>query len=173
MCIRDSVSLDAPKNAEVIRVRTAQEMRNAVFARYQEASAIIMCAAVADFRPVSEAVQKIKKTSSGVSLELEPTPDILAELGRARGDRILIGFAAETENLREHARQKLERKNCDMIVANLVGLPGSGFESDSNQVVLALRTGESIEIPLASKRAVADSILNQIPKLRAGVASAR
>src|SRR5579863_4023552 len=94
------VSLTPPKGAEVIHVRTAAEMRNAVFANLEPATVVIKCAAVADFRPMAEAKQKIKKTSARISLELEPTPDILAELGRKRGDRLLIGFAAETENLR-------------------------------------------------------------------------
>jgi phosphopantothenoylcysteine decarboxylase/phosphopantothenate--cysteine ligase len=121
---------------------------------------------VADFRPTSEARQKIKKTSARISLELDPTPDILAELGRNRGDRLLIGFAAETENLEREAKRKLETKNCDMIVANLVGQSGTGFDSDSNEVALALRTGEYIELPKASKREIADQILGQILKLR-------
>jgi phosphopantothenoylcysteine decarboxylase/phosphopantothenate--cysteine ligase len=95
--------------------------------------------------------------------------DILAELGRKRGDRLLIGFAAETENLRAEARRKLEVKNCDMVVGNLVGDSDTGFESDSNEVVLALRTGEFIPIERASKREIADRILDQILKLRRSV----
>ena len=87
--------------------------------------------------------QKVKKTAARVSLELDPTPDILAELGRKKGDRLLIGFAAETENLHQEARRKLESKNCDMVVANLVGGSETGFESDENEVVLVLRTGET------------------------------
>jgi phosphopantothenoylcysteine decarboxylase / phosphopantothenate---cysteine ligase len=127
---------------------------------------VIQCAAVADFRPSVESKQKIKKTAARVSLELEPTPDILEELGRKRGDRLLVGFAAETENLREYARRKLEAKNCDMVVANLVGQPESGFEADSNEVVLVLRSGEFVPLPLASKREIADGILTEIAKLR-------
>jgi phosphopantothenoylcysteine decarboxylase/phosphopantothenate--cysteine ligase len=160
------VSLNPPAGAEVIRVRTAAEMRDAVFANLEPATIVIKCAAVADFRPSTESAQKIKKTSARVSLELDPTPDILAELGRKRGDRILIGFAAETDHLREEARRKLESKNCDMVVANLVGQAETGFEADSNEVLLALRTGEFIAVPRASKREVADQILSQIPRLR-------
>jgi phosphopantothenoylcysteine decarboxylase/phosphopantothenate--cysteine ligase len=163
--ITGPVSLEPPSGAAVVRVRTAQEMRDAVFANLEPATVIIKCAAVADFRAAAESVQKIKKTGSGVSLELEPTPDILSELGRKRGKRLLIGFAAETENLRDHARQKLEAKNCDMIVANLVGQPGTGFDADSNEVLLALRSGEFIPLSKASKREVADRILSQILKL--------
>jgi phosphopantothenoylcysteine decarboxylase/phosphopantothenate--cysteine ligase len=148
-------------------------MRDAVFANLQPATIVIKCAAVADFRPSTESKQKIKKTSARLSLELDPTPDILAELGRKRGDRLLIGFAAETVDLEAEARRKLEGKNCDMIVANLVGQSDTGFESDSNEVVLALRTGEMIPLPRASKREIADQILSQILKLRRAAAATR
>jgi phosphopantothenoylcysteine decarboxylase / phosphopantothenate---cysteine ligase len=163
------VSLDPPKGADVIHVRTAAEMRDAVFANLEPATVIVKCAAVADFRPSTEARQKIKKTSARISLELDPTVDILAELGRKRGDRLLIGFAAETQNLEQEARRKLETKNCDMVVANLVGESGTGFESDMNEVALALRTGEFIPLARASKREIADLILNQVLKLRRAV----
>jgi len=159
------VNLEAPKGAEVVRIKTAEQMRDAVFAHLEPATIIIKCAAVADYRPAVEATQKVKKTGKTVTLELEPTPDILAELGQKRGDRILVGFAAETENLQEYARRKIEAKNCDMIVANLVG-GETGFESDSNEVSLALRNGDYIALPKASKRAVADSILDHILKLK-------
>jgi phosphopantothenoylcysteine decarboxylase/phosphopantothenate--cysteine ligase len=165
------VTLNPPQGAEVIHVRTAAEMRDAVFANLEPATVVIKCAAVADFRPSVESKQKIKKTSARVSLELEPTPDILAELGRKRGDRLLIGFAAETENLQEEARRKLETKNCDMVVANLVGKPDTGFESDANEVLLALRTGEFIPLARASKREIAGQILGQILKLRRELAA--
>jgi phosphopantothenoylcysteine decarboxylase / phosphopantothenate---cysteine ligase len=171
--ISGPVSLNPPAGAEVIHVRTAAEMRDAVFANLEPATVVIKCAAVADFRPSVESRQKIKKTSARISLELDPTPDILAELGVAlgkqRGDRLLIGFAAETENLEHEARRKLETKNCDMVVANLVGQAETGFESDVNEVALALRTGEFIPLPKASKREIADQILNQILKLRRAV----
>lgn len=164
------VNLNPPPGAEVIHVRTAAEMRHAVFANLEPATVVIKCAAVADFRPSTESKQKIKKTSARLSLELDPTPDILAELGRKRGDRLLIGFAAETENLEREARRKLETKNCDMVVANLVGESGTGFESDTNEVALALRTGEFIPLPRASKREIADEILSRIPQLHRAVA---
>jgi phosphopantothenoylcysteine decarboxylase/phosphopantothenate--cysteine ligase len=159
------VSIDAPHGVELVKVRTAQEMRDAVFAHLEPATVIVKCAAVADFRPSAESLQKIKKTAARVSLELDPTPDILAELGQKRGGRLLIGFAAETENLREYARGKLETKNCDMIVGNLVGRPETGFESDSNEVSLALRSGVFIPLERASKREIADRILTEIGKL--------
>jgi phosphopantothenoylcysteine decarboxylase/phosphopantothenate--cysteine ligase len=167
--ISGPVGLNPPAGAEVIHVRTAAEMRDAVFANLEPATVVIKCAAVADFRPSVESRRKIKKTSARISLELDPTPDILAELGRKRGDRLLIGFAAETENLEHEARRKLETKNCDMVVANLVGQAETGFESDTNEVALALRTGEFIPLPRASKREIADQILNQILKLRRAV----
>jgi phosphopantothenoylcysteine decarboxylase/phosphopantothenate--cysteine ligase len=171
--ISGPVNLNPPAGAEVIHVRTAAEMRDAVFANLEPATVVIKCAAVADFRPSAESKQKIKKTSARISLELDPTPDILAELGAAlgkrRGDRLLIGFAAETENLEREARRKLETKNCDMVVANLVGQSETGFESDVNEVALALRTGEFIPLPRASKREIADQILSQILKLRRAV----
>jgi phosphopantothenoylcysteine decarboxylase/phosphopantothenate--cysteine ligase len=108
-----------------------------------------------------------------MSLELDPTPDILAELGQKKGDRLLIGFAAETENLIESARQKLKSKNCDMVVANLVNQDGTGFESDENEVVLVLRTGESIPIARAPKREIADRIFDQVLRLRLALHAAR
>lgn len=164
--ISGPVTLNPPKGVDVIHVRTAAQMRDAVFANLEPATIVIKCAAVADFRPSVESKQKIKKTSARISLELEPTPDILAEIGRKRGDRLLIGFAAETENLEMEARRKLETKNCDMVVANLVGRSDTGFESDANEVVLALRTGELIPLPRASKREIADQILGQVLQLR-------
>jgi phosphopantothenoylcysteine decarboxylase / phosphopantothenate---cysteine ligase len=165
--ISGPVSLPSPPHLERTMVRTAQEMRDAVFARLDEAGIVIKCAAVADFRVAHPSGNKIKKTAARVSLELDPTPDILAELGRKKGDRLLIGFAAETDNLRAEAKRKLEAKNCDMLVANLVGDgKDSGFESDSNEVLLALRSGEIIELRRASKREIADQILDRILQLR-------
>ncbi|HEY1338492.1 MAG TPA: bifunctional phosphopantothenoylcysteine decarboxylase/phosphopantothenate--cysteine ligase CoaBC [Bryobacteraceae bacterium] len=160
------VHLPSPAGVEVIPVRTASEMREAVFANLEHAGIVIKAAAVADFHLSKVPDQKVKKTAARVSMELDPTPDILAELGRKKGDRLLIGFAAETQNLEQEARRKLESKNCDMIVGNLVGGTDSGFESDHNEVVLALRTGEMIRLPLASKREIADRIFDEALKLR-------
>ena len=166
------VSLEAPRGSEVVRVRTAAEMRDAVFSKLAAATVVIKCAAVADFRPAHPAAQKMKKLGKAVSLELNPVGDILAELGRADlGNRLLVGFAAETENLIEYARRKLEEKNCDMIVANLVGAKtvdgeGSAFESDTNEVAMIMRGGEVIEVPRAPKREIADRILGQVVRMR-------
>ena len=146
----------APRNVTVVPVRTANEMRTQVFEHLDSATIVIKAAAVADFHLNHVPQQKIKKTSARLSLELDPTPDILAELGQKKRDFLLIGFAAETENLEREARRKLETKNCDMVVANLVGGADTGFESDQNEVAIALRTGEFLKLPRASKRELAD-----------------
>jgi phosphopantothenoylcysteine decarboxylase/phosphopantothenate--cysteine ligase len=166
------VSLEAPRGAEVVRVQTAAEMRDAVFSKLDAATVVIKCAAVADFRVAHPAAQKIKKQGKPVSLEVDPVGDILAELGRTPlGNRLLVGFAAETENVIEYARRKLEEKNCDMIVANMVGATsvggeGSAFESDTNEVAMVMRGGEVIEVARAPKREIADRILGQVVRLR-------
>jgi phosphopantothenoylcysteine decarboxylase/phosphopantothenate--cysteine ligase len=160
------VHLEPPEGAEVIRVQTAVEMRSAVMARLAEATVIIKAAAVADYHRVNAPSHKLKKTAARLSLELDPTPDILAELGRKKGDRLLVGFAAETENLVEEARRKLESKNCDMVVANLVSAEGEGFESDENEVVLVLSTGEAIPVKRAPKTAIAHRIFDEMIRLR-------
>jgi phosphopantothenoylcysteine decarboxylase/phosphopantothenate--cysteine ligase len=160
------VHLPPPRGVEVIQVRTAQEMRDKVLANLGPAGIVIKSAAVADFHLSRVHEQKIKKTAARVSLELDPTPDILAELGRNKGDRLLIGFAAETQNLQQEARRKLDSKNCDMVVANLVGGAETGFESDQNEVTLVMRTGETLPLPRASKREIADRIFDEVVKLR-------
>ena len=159
------VSLAPPRGVEVIGVRTAAEMREKVFANLEPAGIVVKAAAVADFRLSKVPDQKMKKTAARLSLELDPTPDILSELGRNKGGRLLIGFAAETENVQAEARRKLESKNCDMIVGNLVG-GETGFESEENEVVLALRTGETVSVPRAPKRVIADRIFDEALKLR-------
>jgi len=167
------VQLPDPAGVQVIHVRTAVEMRNAVMEHLADTSIIVKSAAVADYHLSRVPQHKVKKTSARMSLDLDPTPDILAELGQKKGDRLLIGFAAETENLTESARQKLKSKNCDMVVANLVNQEGSGFESDQNEVVLVLRTGDTIPIARAPKREIADRIFDQVTKLRLALHAAR
>lgn len=171
--ISGPVHLSPPAGAKVVRVETAVEMRKAVLEHLEQATIIVKAAAVADYHLTRVPSRKMKKTAARISLELEPTPDILAELGEKKGDRLLIGFAAETENLREEARRKLASKNCDMIVANLVGQEGAGFDSDFNEVVLALATGELIEVPRASKREIADRIFDEALKLRLALHASR
>jgi phosphopantothenoylcysteine decarboxylase/phosphopantothenate--cysteine ligase len=166
------VHLAPPRGLEVISVRTAAEMRHKVFENLAAASIVVKAAAVADFHLSKVPEQKVKKTAARMSLELDPTPDILAELGRKKGDRLLIGFAAETQNLHQEARRKLESKNCDMVVGNLVGGSDTGFESDQNEVVLALATGELIPLPRAAKREIADRIFDEALKLRLALRAA-
>ncbi len=128
---------------------------------------------MADYHLAQVPRHKIKKTAMRMSLDLDPTLDILAELGRKKGDRLLIGFAAETQNLIESARQKLESKNCDMVVANLVNQEATGFEADENEVVLVLSTGETIPLSRAPKREIADRIFDQVLKLRLALHAAQ
>ncbi len=163
------VNLAAPRGVERIDVQTAQEMRDAVFAHLAPASIVIKCAAVADFRVAQPPLQKIKKTAARLSMELDPTPDILAEIGRNKGDRLLIGFAAETENLKQESQRKLQAKNCDMIVGNLVGQSETGFESDMNEVLLVTKSS-AVVVERAPKRAIADRIFTEALKLRATLA---
>jgi phosphopantothenoylcysteine decarboxylase/phosphopantothenate--cysteine ligase len=164
--ISGPVHLAPPRGVEVIPVRTAVEMRAKVMENLGPAHIVIKAAAVADFHLSKVPEQKVKKTAARLSLELDPTPDILAELGRKKDDRLLIGFAAETQNLAQEARRKLESKNCDMVVGNLVGGSDVGFESDQNEAILVLRTGETIPLARASKREIADRIFDQVLKLR-------
>jgi len=171
--ISGPVHLAAPRGVVLVGVQTAAEMRQAVLDHMQPATILIKAAAVADYHVASVPSRKIKKTAARMSLELDPTPDILAELGQKKGDRLLIGFAAETENLRQEARRKLQSKNCDMVVGNLVGQEGAGFESDTNEVTLVLVTGETLALPLASKRDIADRILDEALKLRLALHAAQ
>ncbi|MGA7413530.1 MAG: bifunctional phosphopantothenoylcysteine decarboxylase/phosphopantothenate--cysteine ligase CoaBC [Bryobacteraceae bacterium] len=160
------VSLPPPLGVEVVRVRTAQEMRSAVMERLSPSSIIIKAAAVADYHLAKVPQHKLKKTAARLSVELDPTPDILAEVGQKKGDRLLIGFAAETDHLVEEARRKMQTKNCDMVVANFVGHEGTGFESDLNEVTMVTRGGETIHAGPAEKSDIAELILDQVLKLR-------
>jgi len=160
------VNLSEPRNVEVVKVQTAAQMFDAVKKHLEESTIIIKAAAVADYHRADAPQHKVKKTAARMSLELDPTVDILAELGRNKGDRLLIGFAAETENLIAEARRKLESKNCDMVVANLVSQDGIGFDSNDNEVVLVTRTAGPIQVSRAPKRAIAARILDETMKLR-------
>jgi phosphopantothenoylcysteine decarboxylase/phosphopantothenate--cysteine ligase len=160
------VRLNPPADVELIPVRTAGEMRQAVMARLAEATIVIKAAAVADYYVSEPSRQKRKKTATRLSLELDPTPDILSELGHRQRDYLLVGFAAETENIIEEARRKLVAKNCDMIVGNLVGREDSGFEADANEIDIVMSTGQVIHFGPAEKRQVAEVILDQLAGLR-------
>jgi phosphopantothenoylcysteine decarboxylase/phosphopantothenate--cysteine ligase len=154
--------LRVPEGVDWIPVRSTEEMRNAVRERAAEANVIVMAAAVSDYRPAAAQPQKMKRGDERLVLELEPTPDILAELGREKGSRILVGFAAETANVSENARGKLARKGADMIVANDVTQEGAGFDTDTNIVTLFLRDGREIPLPKLTKFEVANRIFDEI-----------
>jgi phosphopantothenoylcysteine decarboxylase/phosphopantothenate--cysteine ligase len=164
--ISGPVSIPAPKRSELTSVRTAREMRQAVLEHLEEATIIVKSAAVADYHVSEVPKQKLKKTAARLSLELDPTPDILAEVGQKKGDRLLIGFAAETENLMEEARRKMISKHCDMVIANLINQDGLGFESDRNEVEIITRSGGRVHAGPADKREIADRILDQVAVLR-------
>jgi phosphopantothenoylcysteine decarboxylase/phosphopantothenate--cysteine ligase len=150
---------------ETVAVRSAEEMERAVAAHASRATVVIAAAAVSDYRPASASASKAKKGEGPVTLELVRTPDILKGLGEAKGGRVLVGFAAETEDVLENAARKLEGKNLDLIVANDVTLPGAGFGGDTNAVVLLRRDGSRVDVPLASKREVAERILDEVRAL--------
>src|SRR5437660_4381988 len=157
-------SLTPPGASEVTRVESAEEMRQAVLRFLPESSIVIKTAAVSDYRPKAPAAQKIKRIGP-VSLELEPTTDILAELGRLKESQVIIGFAAETQNALENARKKLKAKSVDAIVVNDVSRPGIGFDSDRNAVTI-ITQDEFFEIPETTKWEVAQSVLDHAVRLR-------
>ncbi len=151
--------------AEFVSVVSAAEMAEAVKSRFPAMDAAILCAAVADYRPVVVSDQKIKKKDGNLVIELERTEDILKTLGMTRRkDQILAGFAAETENLAENALKKLHSKNLDWIAANQVGVPGCGFQSDTNKITLYGKDGSVISLPQTGKTELAKQILAHILK---------
>jgi phosphopantothenoylcysteine decarboxylase/phosphopantothenate--cysteine ligase len=159
------VALEPPSSAEFVRVETAEEMRDAVLSRSGEATAIIAAAAVADFRLKSVSQQKIKRNGA-ITLDLEPTPDILSELAaHRRPGQLLIGFAAETQNVIENGRAKLRNKNLDAIVVNDVSKSGIGFDSERNQVTI-ITPDQEVALPENSKLKIAYHILDVVLKLK-------
>lgn len=157
------VALAAPAGVELVRVESAAEMAEAVKSRAPEMDAIIMAAAVADYRPVETIAGKMKKMPGKLVVEFERTEDILASLGQVkRPGQTLVGFAAETDDLLANAAGKLARKNLDWIVANDIGAAGRGFAVDTNAVTLLSSTGAQFEVPLASKAEIAGKILDTI-----------
>ena len=158
-------AIQAPGAAELVKVETSEEMRKVVLARAADASIIIKAAAVADFRVATPAEQKMKR-SGRITLDLEPTADILAELAsRKKGNQIIVGFAAESHDALENARKKLRAKRLDAIVVNDISQPGIGFDSERNAVTI-LTEGEVIEVPETSKWEVAQRVLDAIVCLR-------
>src|SRR5436190_3852246 len=154
--------LDFPNT---IRVRTTDEMRRAVLQNVADADAVIKAAAPLDFRPKSVAAQKIKKKTANLVLDLEPTVDILKELGGHKNGKVLVGFAAETENHLKHGLEKLKAKNLDLIVINSASGPDSAFDSDMNHATIIDKSGKTEEIPSVSKEIMADKILDRVVQL--------
>jgi phosphopantothenoylcysteine decarboxylase/phosphopantothenate--cysteine ligase len=164
LLVTGPTSIVPPNAAEVTRIETADQMRAAVLQLFSQATIVIKTAAVSDYRPKAAAIQKLKR-SGPMSLELEPTSDILAELSAKKSTQLIIGFAAETENVLENARKKLAKKSLDAIVVNDVSRDGVGFDSDRNAVTI-LTQDEVLEVPETTKWEVAQRVLDQIVKLR-------
>ncbi|MEW5768637.1 MAG: bifunctional phosphopantothenoylcysteine decarboxylase/phosphopantothenate--cysteine ligase CoaBC [bacterium] len=161
--IMGPILLEPPPGINTIKVQTAQQMREAVLNHFPSVDIFISAAAVSDYRPEKQAKEKIKKDKDRLTLELVKTPDILAEVGQAKSERqIVVGFAAETENLEQNARKKLEEKNLDLIVANDLTQEGAGFGSETNIVTIITRSGEITKTPRLPKIEVAEAILEQI-----------
>ena len=161
--------LAAPSGVEVVRVETTSQMQEALRAHTAAADVVVMAAAVADFRPITSKSSKIKKADGVPEIALEPTPDLLAALGAAKPPSMtLVGFAAETENLEANAKDKLSRKNLDIIVANDVSASQVGFGHDTNAVLIIDRNGSNKTVDLAEKGSVAHAILDSVVGHRAG-----
>jgi phosphopantothenoylcysteine decarboxylase/phosphopantothenate--cysteine ligase len=152
--ISGPVNLPPPRGAKLISILTSDEMYTAVHEQLPHCDVLVMCAAVADYRPKTVSAQKIKKSGEPLSLELIPTRDILASLPQDRQFRV-VGFAAETSNVEENARKKLREKRCDIVVANDVSDPTIGMNSNENEVTIFFKSGEKREISRASKKNIA------------------
>jgi phosphopantothenoylcysteine decarboxylase/phosphopantothenate--cysteine ligase len=163
------VNLDTPPGVERLDVRTAEQMHRAVTQKLPDSSIAIFAAAVADYRPVETVGEKIKRNKEPLTICLEPTPDILAEAAQTKGDRLIVGFAAETDHVAENARKKLAAKNADLIVANDVTAEGAGFDHDTNIVTLFSRDGRDLALPRLSKSEVAQRILDEVLRLRSAL----
>ncbi len=153
------------EDVEVVSVRTAEEMRQAVLRQMERCTVVIKAAAVSDYRPLKVSEHKLKKSDARETLELERTKDILKEVGKKKGNRIVVGFAAETEDLIANAKKKLVEKNLDLIIANDVSKPGAGFATETNQVRILFPSGEIRDLPQLSKEEVSTAILDEVAKL--------
>jgi phosphopantothenoylcysteine decarboxylase/phosphopantothenate--cysteine ligase len=164
--------LDTPAGVRRVDVESAAEMREAVLAELPRAAIVVKAAAVADFRPAEPAARKIKKEDlaegAGLTLELERNPDILAEICRQKGERVVVGFAAESHDVVGAARRKIARKGCDLLVANDISKPTAGFDTDHNTVVFVWPDGEVEELPSLPKAEVAAQLFDRVEKLRRG-----
>jgi phosphopantothenoylcysteine decarboxylase/phosphopantothenate--cysteine ligase len=141
-------------------------MRDAALEYFEAADVVIMCAAVSDYRAKFPSPNKVKKGSEEIVLEFIKNPDILEELGRLKRHQLLVGFAAEDDNILEHARRKLEAKNLDMVVANLIAQEGAGFEADTNIVKVLFRDGRFLELPRMDKYEVAQRLMDMVLDMR-------
>jgi len=159
-------ALATPEGVERVDVRSAKEMLNAVRGKFGESTIAIFAAAVADYRVADPASQKIKRSGEPLTLRLDPNPDILATVAKGKGERLVVGFAAETENVAENGRKKLVAKNADLIVANDVNAEGAGFDGDTNVVTLFSRDGRDLPLARMSKGEVAHRILDEVLRLR-------
>jgi len=157
--ISGPVDVDPPRGAELTSVLTSDDMFDAVHEHLHDCDVLVMCAAVADYKPKQLSKTKIKKRDADLSLELIPTRDILASLPKEDRNYVVVGFAAETENVEARARKKLEEKNCDVIVANDVSHPDFGMESDENEVTMLFRDGKIKKIARSPKKIVARELL--------------
>jgi phosphopantothenoylcysteine decarboxylase/phosphopantothenate--cysteine ligase len=164
--ITGPTALETPEGAERVDVRTAEEMLAAARKHFPACSLAIFAAAVADYRLAEQASSKIKRSKEALTIRLEPNADILATLAKEKGERIVVGFAAETEHVAENARKKLAQKNADLIVANDVTAEGAGFDHDTNIVSLFPRDGRDLPLPRMSKADVAERILDEAVRLR-------
>src|SRR5437764_1000999 len=167
LLVTGPTALKPPAAAEVVQVQTASQMRDAVLENLERATVVIKAAAVSDFTVRNTSERKIKRSGT-VNLELEPTPDILKELAALKGNRIIVGFAAETDNVLENARKKLQSKSLDAIVLNDVSQPGIGFDSERNAVTILTQT-ETVNVPEMSKWEVAHRVLDMVAKLKSRI----
>jgi phosphopantothenoylcysteine decarboxylase/phosphopantothenate--cysteine ligase len=163
--VSGSTHLNAPYGVRPVQISTARQMHQIVMDEFPKMDAVVMAAAVSDYRPSASASTKMKKSEGSESLELERTEDILLRLGELKEGQILVGFAAETDNLLQNAREKLRRKNLDFIVANDLTAAGTGFGGDTNEVTVLWPGGEVEPIPLETKEVIAREIWDRVERL--------
>lgn len=163
--ISGPVSLDHPRGVQLILISTADEMHDAVHRHVPACDVLVMCAAVADYKPAEASAIKIKKSEKRWSLDLVPTRDILASLSKPNRPFLVVGFAAETNDLEENAKKKLRAKNCDIVVANDVSGPNCGMESDENEVTIFFKSGAPKKISRAPKKNIARELVNIFEKV--------
>lgn len=157
--ISGPVNLAPPPGAQFMSILTSDELYDAVHEQVRDCDVLVMCAAVADYKPVTASAQKIKKSDQPLSLDLTPTRDILGSLPKQDRQYFVVGFAAETDDVEENAQRKLREKNCDIVIANDVSDPNVGMESDENEVTVFFRNGEKEKISRAPKKNIARALI--------------